>query len=49
MRKHMGISEGLMRISVGLEAPADIIADLEQAFAAAGCGANAKESADEVR
>ena len=29
-----GINERLLRLSVGLEAPADIIADLEQAFAA---------------
>ena len=28
-----GISEGLVRISVGLEDPEDIIADFEQAFA----------------
>ena len=30
-----GINERLLRLSVGLEAPEDIIADLEQAFAAA--------------
>ncbi|MGQ0627313.1 MAG: trans-sulfuration enzyme family protein [Phycisphaerales bacterium] len=30
-----GISDGLVRLSVGLEEPADIIADLEQAFAVA--------------
>jgi cystathionine gamma-lyase len=36
VRQKLGISEGLVRISVGLEAPEDIIADLEQAFAAAG-------------
>lgn len=30
-----GINEKLLRLSVGLEAPEDIIADLEQAFAAA--------------
>ena len=28
-----GISEGLVRISIGLEDPEDIIADFEQAFA----------------
>ena len=27
-----GITDGLIRISVGLEDPEDIIADLEQAF-----------------
>jgi cystathionine beta-lyase/cystathionine gamma-synthase len=36
VRKKLGISEGLVRVSVGLEAPEDIVADLEQAFAAAG-------------
>ena len=30
-----GINERLLRLSTGLEAPEDIIADLEQAFAAA--------------
>ena len=29
-----GIPEGLVRISIGLEDPEDIIADFEQAFAA---------------
>src|ERR1019366_4232281 len=29
MRQHLGISEGLIRLSIGLESPADIIADLE--------------------
>ena len=32
-RKRHGISEGLVRISAGLEAVTDIIADLEQAMA----------------
>lgn len=32
LRRGLGISDGLIRISVGLEAPEDIIADLEQAF-----------------
>jgi cystathionine beta-lyase/cystathionine gamma-synthase len=32
-RAAVGISDGLVRLSVGLEAPADIIADLEQALA----------------
>lgn len=35
VRASLGISEGLIRLSVGLEAPEDIIADLDAAFAAA--------------
>jgi cystathionine beta-lyase/cystathionine gamma-synthase len=35
LRLGLGISDGLVRLSVGLEAPEDIIADLEQAFGAA--------------
>jgi cystathionine beta-lyase/cystathionine gamma-synthase len=31
-RERVGITDGLIRLSVGLEDPADIIADLEQAF-----------------
>jgi cystathionine gamma-synthase len=31
-RKAMGIPDGLVRISVGIEDVADLIADLEQAF-----------------
>ncbi|MEA2000827.1 MAG: PLP-dependent transferase, partial [Actinomycetota bacterium] len=31
-RAASGITDGLVRISVGLEAPADIIADLDQAL-----------------
>jgi cystathionine beta-lyase/cystathionine gamma-synthase len=34
-RQSIGITDGLIRLSVGLEAPEDIIADLEQALAAA--------------
>jgi len=49
LRQHLGISEGLIRLSVGLESPADIIADLEQAFAAAGCSKPATEAAHEIR
>jgi cystathionine beta-lyase/cystathionine gamma-synthase len=49
LRNHLGISDGLIRLSVGLESPADIIADLEQAFAAAGCSNYAKEPANEIR
>jgi len=32
LRRGLGISDGLIRLSVGLEAPEDILADLEQAF-----------------
>lgn len=35
LRKRQGFSEGLVRISVGIENPADLIADLEQALAKA--------------
>lgn len=35
VRRAAGISDGLVRLSVGLENPADIIADLDQAFYAA--------------
>jgi cystathionine beta-lyase/cystathionine gamma-synthase len=34
-RQEIGITDGLIRLSVGLEAPEDIIADLEQALAIA--------------
>jgi len=44
VRAKLGISESLVRISVGLEAPEDIIADLEQAFAAAGLGGSGQKS-----
>jgi len=33
LRRGLGISDGLIRLSVGLEAAEDIIADLEQALA----------------
>ena len=49
LRAHLGIPEGLIRLSVGLESPTDIIADLEQAFAAAGSCNLAKEASSEVR
>ena len=32
-REAAGITDGLIRLSVGLEDPQDVIADLEQAFA----------------
>jgi cystathionine beta-lyase/cystathionine gamma-synthase len=35
-RQRVGISEGLVRLSAGIEAPEDIIADLEQALVHAG-------------
>ena len=34
LRRRIGIGDGLVRLSVGIEDPADIIADLEQALAA---------------
>ena len=36
-RERAGIAEGLVRLSVGLEEPRDIVADLEQALQAAQC------------
>ncbi len=41
-RLAVGITDGLIRVSVGLEDPADIIADLEQALAAAAKVAGVK-------
>ncbi|MNR58718.1 Methionine gamma-lyase [compost metagenome] len=32
-RQALGISEGLVRVSVGIEDSADLLADLKQAFA----------------
>lgn len=49
LRRKLGISDGLIRLSVGLEAAEDIIADLEQAFAAAGCETATKEVSNEIR
>lgn len=44
-REAAGITEGLVRLSVGLEDPADIIADLERAFAiATAAQSNAERS-----
>jgi len=37
-RLRVGITDGLVRLSVGLEDPADVIGDLEQAFAGAEAG-----------
>jgi cystathionine beta-lyase/cystathionine gamma-synthase len=49
VRQHLGITDSLVRLSVGLEAPEDIIADLDQAFQAAGCCPENQEVSDEVR
>lgn len=49
VRRKLGISDGLVRLSVGLEAPEDIIADLDQAFHAAGCCPETEEVRNEVR
>jgi cystathionine beta-lyase/cystathionine gamma-synthase len=49
LRRTLGISDSLVRLSVGLEAPEDIIADLEQAFAAAARGAIQEEVSNEIR
>jgi cystathionine beta-lyase/cystathionine gamma-synthase len=38
-RERAGVTDGLVRLSVGLEDPEDVIADLEQAIAAAAAGA----------
>jgi cystathionine beta-lyase/cystathionine gamma-synthase len=48
LRQSLGISEGLIRLSVGLEAPEDIIADLESAFANVVAGQAAGKERDEV-
>ena len=42
-RERAGVTDGLVRLSVGLEDPADIIADLEQAIAAATVPSGRKE------
>jgi len=34
MRKKMGLTDSLVRLSIGIEDPEDLIADLEQALAA---------------
>lgn len=49
LRHKLGITDSLVRLSVGLEAPEDIIADLEQAFASAGCGVATEEVSHEIR
>jgi cystathionine beta-lyase/cystathionine gamma-synthase len=49
-RRRVGISDGLIRLSVGLEEPEDIIADLEQAITAAHAGLSerAAQASDEA-
>jgi cystathionine gamma-lyase len=37
MRKELGISDSLIRLSVGLENAEDLVADIEQALAIAVC------------
>ena len=49
VRRGLGITDRLVRLSVGLEAPEDIIADLEQAIAAAGCDGAVEGDAHEIR
>jgi len=49
LRRGLGIADGLVRLSVGLEAPEDIIADLERAFAVASSSADTEEVTDEIR
>ena len=44
MRQHLGITDGLIRLSVGLESPNDLIADLRQALDSV-FGADAERSA----
>jgi cystathionine gamma-lyase len=36
VRRSLGIGDGLLRLSIGLEDPGDLLADLERGFAAAG-------------
>jgi cystathionine beta-lyase/cystathionine gamma-synthase len=41
VREALGVGPGTLRISVGIESPDDIIADLERGFAGSGYGARA--------
>ena len=43
MAVRTGITDGLVRLSVGLENPADIIADLENALAGVAATSDEKE------
>jgi len=38
LRAQMGVTEAMIRLSVGIENVEDLIADLEQSFSAAGAG-----------
>ncbi len=49
LRRSLGISDRLVRLSVGLEAPEDIIADLAQAFEAANFEQVSEEVSNEIR
>jgi len=44
-REEMGVSEGMLRLNVGLEDPQDVIDDLDQALARAGFGDGERETA----
>jgi cystathionine beta-lyase/cystathionine gamma-synthase len=44
VRREVGIGDSLVRLSVGLEDPRDLICDLEQALVAARCGAVREEA-----
>jgi cystathionine beta-lyase/cystathionine gamma-synthase len=48
LRRRLGITDRLVRLSVGLEAPEDIIADLEQAFNAAAADFELEEITHEI-
>lgn len=48
-RERLGITDGLIRLSVGLEAPKDIIADLDRALALSGEQANASAAAVQIK
>lgn len=49
VRQALGITDGLIRISVGLEDPEDLIADLDQAIAASMIMNQKERSAHEIR
>ncbi|GAA4354894.1 hypothetical protein GCM10023185_17160 [Hymenobacter saemangeumensis] len=44
-QREMGITPQMIRLSIGVEDPRDIMLDLEQAFAAVGMGVPAMEMA----
>jgi cystathionine beta-lyase/cystathionine gamma-synthase len=49
-RQELGITDGLIRLSVGLEAAEDIVADLQQALAVVfGAGAEGENGSNEIR